>query len=188
VDNAVHTKVHDIPANPSEILHKDPQGSERKHSWNYRAIVGALTYLMAMARPELAYAVHQCSRFSNDPKQSHEHAIKRIWHYLKLTQDHGLIIDPDLSKGFECYVDADWAGNWNKNFPDVPYNVYSRTGYVISYSDCPIVWASNMQTLIALSTNGAELIALSTTLHEVIHLMNLVKELSEQGIPVPFMT
>jgi len=116
VDNAVHTKVHDTPANPSEILHKDPQGSERKHSWNYRAIVGALTYLMAMARPELAYAVHQCSRFSNDPKQSHERAIKRICCYLKSTQDQGLIIDPDLSKGLECYVDADWAGNWNKNF------------------------------------------------------------------------
>jgi len=70
VDQTTHTKTHDTPA--CEILHKDPQGGDRKHSWNYHAIVGALTYLMAMTRPELAYAVHQCSRFSNDPKQSHE--------------------------------------------------------------------------------------------------------------------
>jgi len=111
LDNAVHTKVHDMPANPGEILHKASQGSECKHSWDYRAIVGALTYLMTC--PELAYAIHWCSQFSNDPKQSHECAIKCICCYLKSTQDQGLIIDPDLSKGFECYVYAHWAGNWN---------------------------------------------------------------------------
>jgi len=44
LDNAVHTKVHDMPANPGEILHKDPQGSECKHSWNYRAIVLVLLH------------------------------------------------------------------------------------------------------------------------------------------------
>jgi len=75
---------------------------------------------------------------------------------------------------------------WNKQFPSEAENVYSRTGYVITYAGCPIVWASKLQPLIALSTTEAEFIALSTALREVIFLMNLLKELKEQGIPVPF--
>jgi len=104
---------------------------------------------MGRTQPDLAYIVHQCSRFNNDPKLLHEKAIKCICCYLKETSDKGLIFDPDLSKGFECYVDADWAGNWNKQFPSEAENVYSRTGYVITYAGCPIVWVSKLQPLIA---------------------------------------
>ena len=49
------------------------------------------------------------------------------------------------------------------------------------YAGCPIVWASKMQTLIALSTTEAEYIALSTALREVIGIMNLIDELKERG-------
>ena len=50
-------------------------------------------------------------------------------------------------------------------------------GYLITYANCPIVWGSKMQSLMALSTMEAELIALSTALCEVIHLQNLLLEL-----------
>jgi hypothetical protein len=44
----------------------------------------------------------------------------------------------------------------------------SRTGYVITYSNCPVIWASKLQTQVALSTTESEYIALSTALREVI--------------------
>jgi hypothetical protein len=133
-------KIHDTPAEVRPILTKDSNGKERRYSWNYRAIVGTLGYLQGMTRPDLSYSVHQCAQFSGDPKQSHEQAIKRICRYLKGTSTQGLKFKPDLSQGFQCYVDADWAGNWNKDCADDPANVFSRSGYLITYAGCPVIW------------------------------------------------
>jgi hypothetical protein len=69
-------KSHDTPAEPRPILNKDTNGPPRQEQWNYRAAVGALNYLQAMSRPEISYQVHQCARFCNDPKLSHEKAVK----------------------------------------------------------------------------------------------------------------
>ena len=43
------------------------------------------------------------------------------------------------------------------------------------------MWASKLQTQIALSTTEAEYIALSTSLRDIIPLMELVKELQAHG-------
>jgi hypothetical protein len=42
------------------------------------------------------------------------------------------------------------------------------------YNNCPIIWASKLQTSVALSTCDAEYVALSTALCEVISLMRLL--------------
>ena len=139
-----------------------------------------------MTRPDLAYAVHQCARFCNNPKLLHEQGLKRICRYLYLTRDQGLIFQPNLKDGFKCYVDADWAGNWLKTRPNDKTGALSRTGYIITYANCPIVWGSKMQSLVALSTTEAELIAMSTALREVIHLQNLLLELCGCNFPIPF--
>ncbi len=54
----------------------------------------------------------------------------------------------------------------------------SRTGFVICYAGCPVLWTSKLQTEIALSTAEAEYIALSTAMREVIPFIYLLKELS----------
>ena len=59
-------------------------------------------------------------------------------------------------------------------------------GYLIAYANCPIVWGSKMQSLMALSTTEAELIAMSTALREVIHLQNLLLELRGCNFLIPF--
>ena len=89
----------------------------------------------------------------------------------------GIYFKPDASKGLECYVDADHAGGWAQNDPHDADNIYSRTGFVIKYANCPIFWSSKLQTEIALSTAEAEYIALSSALREVIPLITLLKEL-----------
>ena len=143
-----NVKTHDTPAESSKILHADEDGDTRKHAWNYRAVVGCLNYLQAMTRPDLAYSVHQCARFCNNPKLLHEQGLKRICRYLYLTRDQGLIFKPNLKDGFKCYVDADWAGNWLKTRPNDKTGALSRTGYIITYANCPIVWGSKMQSLV----------------------------------------
>jgi len=101
------THLHDTPANLSELVHYDKNGLPCKHDWSCRAIISVLIYLMGMTQPDLAYIVYQCSRFNNDPKLSHEKSIKQICPHLKAISDKGLILDQNLSKGFEYYVDAD---------------------------------------------------------------------------------
>ena len=118
------------------LLHKDAKGPSRKYSWNYRAIVGMLNYLTGSTRPDIAMAVHQVARFSNDPKLSHEKAIMRICRYLFGTKEHGIIFKPDKKKGLELFVDAEFAGNWKNADEDNPENCFSRSGYTIKYNNC----------------------------------------------------
>lgn len=160
------------------MLNKDIDGDPRKHDWNYRSVIGMLNYLEKTTRPDLATAVHQCARFCENPKRSHEKAVHRIIKYLISTKDKGLKFIPDKSKGIECYVDADFAGNWNSLDAENAANMLSRTGYVIFFMGCPLVWKSKLQTEIALSTTEAEYIALSQAMREIIPLMGILKELS----------
>lgn len=60
----------------------------------------------------------------------------------------------------------------------------SRTGYVIKYANCPIVWASKLQTEIALSSTESEYIAMSQALREVLPMTNLIQELRENGFDI----
>ncbi len=165
------------PSEKGAILHRDSEGAPRKADWKYRTAVGMLTYLQGNSRPEIAVHVHQCARFSIDPKRSHERAIIRIGRYLLTSRNRGIIYKPDLKKGLECYVDADFAGGWQHADHLAAESVMSRTGYVLMYAGCPIHWVSKLQTEIALSTAEAEYIALSQALREVIPLMTMMEEL-----------
>ena len=124
-------------------------------------------------------ATHQCARFNNDPKLSHERAVLRICKYLLGTMDKGIIFKPDVSRGLECHVDADFAGGWVGGDHSDPEQVLSRAGYVISYAGCPIYWVSKMESEIALSTTEAEYIALSMAMRDVLPFLNLMAEIQE---------
>jgi hypothetical protein len=56
----------------------------------------------------------------------------------------------------------------------------SRSGYLIIYAACPLIWASKMQTEIALSTTEAEYISLSKALREVIPIIDILTELKQK--------
>ena len=54
-------------------------------------------------------AVNQTARFCNKPMLTHEKDIKRLSRYLHHTKREGIVYNPDIKKGLECYVDADFA-------------------------------------------------------------------------------
>ena len=88
------------------VLAKDSEGDIRNAEWNYRQAIGMLSYLTGSTRPDISMAVNQCAQFFNDPKLSHERAVKKIARYLHGTKDCGIIFDPDPKRGLECFVDA----------------------------------------------------------------------------------
>jgi hypothetical protein len=81
-------------------------------------------------------------------------------------------------------VDADFAGNWDpKDFEDRD-TARSRHGYYIMYAGCPILWKSQLQNEIALSSTESEYTGLSYALRDAIPIMNLFKEMKQVGLPV----
>jgi hypothetical protein len=105
--------------------------------------------------------------------------VKRIARYLKGKVNQGIVFKP-TDHNFKVWADADFGGLWEPEIAeDTPVTAKSRTGYVITYADCPVIWASQLQTETALSTTEAEYIALSTALRQTIPLMRLIKEIKE---------
>ena len=60
----------------------------------------------------------------------------------------------------------------------------TRSRWIISYAACPIVWASKLQTQLALSMTEVEYISLFMSLRDVIHTMQLLEEMKGLGIQV----
>ena len=92
-----------------------------------------LIFLSKSTLPDTQFAVHQCSRFSEDTKLFHEKGVKRIFKYLKGTAEEGIILKPDPKRVIECHVDADFYGWCYQDEAEDSSSVLSRTGYVISY-------------------------------------------------------
>ena len=133
-------KEKDTPAASTRILSADPREDEFDHSFHYRSVIGKLNYLEKSTRPDIAYATHQCARFTESPKKSHGKAVRWIARYLKKTRDRGIIMKPVDKRDLEMYIDADFAGNWKKDEADDRENARSRHGYFIMYKGCPIMW------------------------------------------------
>ena len=101
-------------------LGTDKNGPEFVEQWSYSSVEGMLLYLVANSRPKISYMVHQCARFTHNPKVSHRAAVKRICHYLQETKMKGLILKPSKQLTVDCFVDADFAGQWNVKNPEDP--------------------------------------------------------------------
>jgi hypothetical protein len=180
LDNTAKCKT--TPAAISKILTKHKDSDPFDDSFHYRRIIGKLNYLEKSTRPDIACAVHQCARFSSDPKMEHGRAVRWLARYLLATKDKGLILKPG-GNSLEVYVDADFAGNYNtEDAIEEKYTARSRYGFIIMYRGCPITWASRMQTEIALSSTESEFIGLSQSLRQAIPLMELINELNANGI------
>ncbi len=110
--------------------------------------------------------------------------MKWISKYLKSTKSKGITFNPNSNLGLEVFVDADFAGAWDKNDTTNPNTARSRHGYIIQYAGCPIIWKSQLQTEFALSTTEAEYTGLSYALREAIPMTNILQEIEKHsGLP-----
>jgi len=73
-------------------------------------------------------------------------------------------LHPTASFILNCYVDGGFAGLWHYKDDQDPICVKSRTGYILIFTGCPLVWTSRLQTEIAVSTLEAKYIALSQSM------------------------
>ena len=158
-------------------LGTDKDGKDFEEKWNYPTVIGMLMFLANNSRPDIAFAVHQCARFTHAPKESHAAGVKRIIRYLNGTKDEGMYLEPTGELNVDCYVDADFAGLWKSEDSQDPLCVKSHSGHMITFMGCPLQWKSKLQTQIALSTMESEYIALSLAMRELIAVRATLKEI-----------
>jgi hypothetical protein len=84
----------------------------------------------------------------------------------------------------EIFVDADFSGNWDSTETWDRDTARSRHGYIICYAGCPIIWKSQLQTEIALSSTESEYTGLSYALRDGIPMMELLKEMKKLNFPI----
>lgn len=165
-------------------LGRDEDGEPMDETWGYSSVIGMLLYLSTNTRPDISFAVSQAARFSANPKKSHATAIKTIVRYLAGTADKGMILQPRGDLKLELFCDADFAGLYKREPDRSLDSARSRTGYIVKLSGCPLVWKSQLQTEVALSTLEAEYSALSLALRTLLPLLRMLKEVAAVvGIP-----
>ncbi len=163
------SKVKAVPAKVSKILHTHLDKPPFLLNFGYHSAIGKLNYLAQTTRPDIVYATHQLAKYSSNPREPHGEAVLYLICYLKKTQDLGTCFKPDQDKGLECYCNADFSGNWNKHLALIdPSTTKSQSGWIIFYAGCPVIWASKLQTQVALTTTEAEYIAMSQSLQGIL--------------------
>ena len=89
------TDYNSVPAPRSTVLLGiDADGPGFNKDWEYATIIGMLIYMVQNSRTDIAYAVHQRTRFTHPPRKLHVLGIKQILRYLQDNKDKGLILNP----------------------------------------------------------------------------------------------
>ena len=117
-----------IPGIPGLKLRKNNEKASQEEITEFQKQIGSLLYLALKTRPDIAYSVIYCFRYSSNPNKKHFNALLYIWKYLLKFPDLGLVYncegDNFVIKGF---ADANYANNIDTK--------RSTTGYIFSLSN-----------------------------------------------------
>ncbi|KAL7589489.1 hypothetical protein Lser_V15G40850 [Lactuca serriola] len=150
------------PVSKTDKLHADPTGTDVNHSL-YRGMIGSLLYL-TVSRPDIMFGTILCAQFQANPKESHLMDVKRIFRYLKGTQNLALWYPRDSAFELFGYTDSDYAGcNLDKK---------STLGGCHFLGNCLISWSSKKQTSVAISTAEVEYVAAGRCYAQLLWIQN----------------
>jgi len=90
--------------------------------------------------PNITFAVSFLSQFMQNPGRLHWEAIKRVFHYLKGTQDYILRIGRNSQNGLQGYCDMDWESQ---------QHCHSMSSYIFMVDGGAVSWSSKKQPILA---------------------------------------
>jgi hypothetical protein len=161
-----------IPMAREIKLSKDEEMTEDQldyvRAFPYQEIIGSLMYLAVNTRPDIAYAVNTCARFSSKPNYTACRSVLRILAYVSKTYNVGITYY-GTEMDFHGFSDADWGGNRD--------NARSTTGFLTFMAGGPITWQSKLQTTVATSSMEAEYMALYAVIQDICWLRGLMSEI-----------
>ncbi|KAJ9551529.1 hypothetical protein OSB04_015574 [Centaurea solstitialis] len=163
------------PMETHKHLTADVEGEE-VDVHQYRSMIGSLMYLTA-SRPDIMFAVCVCARFQVRPKESHLHAVKRIFKYLKGQPKLGLWYPYDNSFDLVAYTDSDYGGA-NLDRKSTSGGCQFLGGRLVS-------WQCKKQTTVSQSTTKAEYIAASQCCSQVLWIQNQMQDYGLSFLQTP---
>ena len=86
------------------------------------------------------------TQFCADTKLLNDQSVKGFLKHLKGMATQRVILGKNPEKGIKCYMDDNFIGRWNQEEVKDHGLVLSRTGCLITYVNCLIIWASRPQT------------------------------------------
>ncbi|KAJ9562394.1 hypothetical protein OSB04_007554 [Centaurea solstitialis] len=138
---------------------------------HYRSMIGSLMYLTA-SRPDIMFVVCVCARFQVRPKESHLHAVKRIFKYLKGQPRLGLWYPNNSSFDLVAYTDT------NLDRKSTSGGCQFLGGRLVS-------WQCKKQTTVSQSTTEAEYIAASQCCSQVLWIQNQMQDYGLSFLQTP---
>ncbi|GJY83009.1 putative ribonuclease H-like domain-containing protein [Tanacetum coccineum] len=103
----------------------------------YRSMIGSLMYLTS-SRPDIMFVVCACSRFQVQPKESHMHAVKRIFRYLQ-----GASLDRKSTTG-GCQFLGCRLVSWQCKKQTIVANSTTKAEYIAASNCCAhVLWLQN---------------------------------------------
>jgi hypothetical protein len=102
-----------------------------------------------------------------------------ILHYLHGTSEMGMIVKPTGKLELVDWSDSDFCGLYRRDPDASPSSVKSRGGFMLTLSDVPLVWKSQLHSEITLSTTEAEYSTLSMSLRTLLPLRDLLIEVTQ---------
>lgn len=149
----------------SQICEEPLPNKPLEPSVKYREAVGSLMYTAVTTRPDIMYAVMRASTKLCNPTEHDWIAVKKIFRYLRGTDDCGILYSK--TETLQAYCDADFACNSSSK---------STSGIVFMVSGGPVYWRSQVQKIVTLSSTEAELVSLCTAVKDLIWLRKLTLE------------
>ncbi|KNZ59067.1 hypothetical protein VP01_1805g3 [Puccinia sorghi] len=131
----MHCKPSQTPLTPNVKLLEasdEDYALVKKENVNYRSAIGLMNYIAGYTRPDISFAVSNLAQFSVKPGMQHWHKVRKVWQYLKHTQDLKLTLEIKThSQLLDIYSDASWG--------DDPKHRTSQSGYICYLFGSPLI-------------------------------------------------
>ncbi|KNZ63381.1 hypothetical protein VP01_1152g8 [Puccinia sorghi] len=166
-----------MPLNPEIQLHRATDEYHTvflKLKINHRSFTGILNYLACRQFPDLAVAVSILSQFNQKPGLIQLKEVLHYWKYLKGTPTLGLLLKLSPENLIDCinfFKDSSWAEDQETRI--------SWSGSLAFCKSFPLMWNSNKQHKISMSSTESEMNAPSDGEQEDQWLSFLIEEFGE---------
>uniref|UniRef100_A0A0N5BQ77 Retrovirus-related Pol polyprotein from transposon TNT 1-94 n=1 Tax=Strongyloides papillosus TaxID=174720 RepID=A0A0N5BQ77_STREA len=162
--NIVPKKNINVPK--GEVLESDIL-DEKQHS-NFRKIVGKLSYISNLSRPDITYSVNYLQRVLEKPRKCHLSLAINIISYLMKFPNLPLHFKKSTRPPLEVYSDASYASSKDS---------HSTTGILIMVYGAPVYWATKKQSTISLSSSEAEIKAAVEAVKQMIWIKKIFSQI-----------
>jgi hypothetical protein len=169
-----------LPIKPDLRLHKtgttDDWNSPPLNTglYDYRSVIGTMTYITCCTRPDIAFVVNQLAKYSHAPTVAHWNVAMGVVQYLMGTAKWGIKLGHQTVMhdvqgclhSILAYSDSEFGTGIDDKRP--------ASGRVVLLHGGCVIWKSHSQKLVADSTTAAELREMGCAAKDVQWLQNIL--------------